>query len=40
MLLIFDVKTFVISIPMETEKEGDFNLEFPCVCEGLFFSNF
>lgn len=30
MLLIFEVKTFLISVPMETEKEGDFNLGFPC----------
>lgn len=40
MLLIFEVKTFVISVPRETEKKGDFNLGFPCVCKERFFHYF
>lgn len=40
MLLIFDVKTSVISIPIETEKEGGFSFLFPCVCKERLFNYF
>lgn len=40
MLLIFDVKISVISISMEAEKEGDFNLLFPCVSKERLFDYF